>query len=533
MKRIVPLRLRIAGFARALQSRFAEQIRIDGNRTIDIMGHATPVLRHGDSTINLDFSIVDEFTRQTGLTATVFVKHDDGFIRISTSVKTESGARAVGTTLDRAHPGFSCLLEGKSYIGFATIFGTQYMAQYDPIKDQTGNVIGAFYVGMNVSQMPQLGLSAKLGWVTFGLSCSMFLTYAWAIAYAMESPAIDITARRNGYAALGVAAAAVLAAVVYFIVHSAVTRPIEAAMKTAQRLAVGDLTTQIHVGRRDEIGQLMQAINNISQGLAGLVGNVRKSTESIAVASREIASGNTNLSSRTESQASSLQETASSMEELTSTVKQNSENARQADRLMAATSSYASQGGQAVERVVATMGSIKDSSRKMADIVGVIDGIAFQTNILALNAAVEAARAGEQGRGFAVVAAEVRSLAQRSAVAAKEIKLLIDDSVGKIDAGSKLVDEAGTTMHEIVTSVTHVADIMRDITAASQEQTRGIEEVNQAIVHIDKITQQNAALVEQAAAGAESLHNRTENLSELVSVFKLAQGQKKQQLRIK
>jgi methyl-accepting chemotaxis protein len=248
---------------------------------------------------------------------------------------------------------------------------------------------------------------------------------------------------------------------------------------------------------------------------------VRTGTDTITVASREIASGNADLSARTETQASSLEETASSMEELTSTVKQNADNARQANQLAVSASSVAEQGGKVVAQVVDTMGSIKDSSRKIVDIIGVIDGIAFQTNILALNAAVEAARAGEQGRGFAVVASEVRNLAQRSAGAAKEIKGLIGDSVDKVDAGSRLVDEAGQTMGLIVTSIRQVADIMGEITAATQEQSHGIEEVNQAIAQMDQMTQQNAALVEEAAAAAESMQDQAQKLADAVSIFKL------------
>jgi methyl-accepting chemotaxis protein len=252
---------------------------------------------------------------------------------------------------------------------------------------------------------------------------------------------------------------------------------------------------------------------------------VRRGTETITVASGEIASGNADLSSRTESQAGSLEETASSMEELTSTVRQNADNARQANQLVVNASEVAVKGGAVVGQVVSTMGSIKDSSRKIVDIIGVIDGIAFQTNILALNAAVEAARAGEQGRGFAVVASEVRNLAQRSAAAAKEIKGLIGDSVEKVDAGSKLVDNAGATMEEIVTSVKRVADIMAEITSASQEQSSGIEQINQAVSQMDEMTQQNAALVEQAAAAAQSMQDQAVELSRAVSIFKLDAGE--------
>ncbi|GJI93409.1 hypothetical protein RugamoR57_01270 [Duganella caerulea] len=256
--------------------------------------------------------------------------------------------------------------------------------------------------------------------------------------------------------------------------------------------------------------------------LGNMVAQIRGGTDTIATASSEIAAGNLDLSTRTEQQASSLEETASSMEELTSTVKQNAANANQANGLAAKASEVAMKGGAVVSEVVNTMTSINASSRKIVDIISVIDGIAFQTNILALNAAVEAARAGEQGRGFAVVASEVRNLAQRSAAAAREIKELITDSVANVDTGSKLVEEAGITMTEIVDSVKHVADIMSEISMAMQEQTSGIEQVNQAITQMDQVTQQNAALVEEAAASAETMQNQASNLAQIVSIFRLA-----------
>ena len=300
-----------------------------------------------------------------------------------------------------------------------------------------------------------------------------------------------------------------------------ITRPLDRALQVAETVAAGNLTSRIEVTSKDETGQLMQALKDMNDSLAKVVGEVRSGTDTIATASSQIAAGNHDLSSRTEEQASSLEETAASMEELTSTVKQNADNARQANQLAVSASSVAVRGGSSVAEVMGTMSAINASSRKIVDIIGVIDGIAFQTNILALNAAVEAARAGEQGRGFAVVAAEVRNLAQRSATAAKEIKGLIDDSVGKVEQGSKQVAEAGKTMDEIVDSVKRVTDIMAEITAASQEQTQGIEQINQAITQMDQVTQQNAALVEEAAAAASSLQEQASGLSQVVSVFRL------------
>ena len=348
------------------------------------------------------------------------------------------------------------------------------------------------------------------------------------IAYQMAEAKQEFENTQGMYTTVrNISIAAILAGVLLATIIGvwlirAISGPLNEAVRLAKSVAAGDLTQTIEVHSKDETGQLMQAMKDMNDSLIHIVGQVRSGTETIAVASRQIASGNADLSSRTESQASSLEETASSMEELTSTVKQNAEHARHANQLVVSTSEFAVKGGKVVGQVVHTMASIKASSRKISDIIGVIDGIAFQTNILALNAAVEAARAGEQGRGFAVVAAEVRNLAQRSASAAKEIKTLIGDSVEKVDMGSKLVDEAGETMDDIVTSVELVTEIMSGIATASLEQSSGIEQVNQAVGQMDEATQQNAALVEQAAAAAESLQDQADKLALAVSIFKLA-----------
>jgi methyl-accepting chemotaxis protein len=291
------------------------------------------------------------------------------------------------------------------------------------------------------------------------------------------------------------------------------------ATELAHRIADGDLETEITI-RPGDRSSLMFSMKTMRDGLVRIVSEVRAGTDTIATASNQIAAGNQDLSSRTEQQASSLEETAASMEELTSTVTQSAENARQANQLAISASEIASQGGKVVGEVVDTMASINASSKRIVDIISVIDGIAFQTNILALNAAVEAARAGEQGRGFAVVATEVRSLAQRSAAAAKEIKALIDDSVSKVDVGASLVAKAGSTMNDIVGSVQRVTDIMGEILAAAQEQTAGISEINTAVTQMDQVTQQNAALVEQAAAASEAMQHQAAQLAQVVSVFR-------------
>ncbi|MEV4780875.1 methyl-accepting chemotaxis protein [Burkholderia sp. LMU1-1-1.1] len=323
---------------------------------------------------------------------------------------------------------------------------------------------------------------------------------------------------------IGIGALAVLAGIVIaLLITRSITVPVNRAVTIARTVAAGDLTSEIVVTGKDETALLLGALKDMNESLQHIVGQVRTRTESMTSMSQEIAAGNMDLSSRTEEQASSLEETASSMEELTSTVKQNADNARQADSLSHAASVVAGKGGAVIADVVQTMSAINASSKKIVEIINVIDGIAFQTNILALNAAVEAARAGEQGRGFAVVATEVRNLAQRSAAAAKDIKILIGDSVSKVESGSQLVEQAGATMIEVVDSVRRVSDIITEISAASREQSLGIEQINQAIMQMDGVTQQNAALVEQSAAAAASMESQAGELVEVVGKFVLRQ----------
>ena len=333
---------------------------------------------------------------------------------------------------------------------------------------------------------------------------------------------IDDVAKTSRNLLLTLAALALAFGVVCaWVLTMGIVRPLRTAVEIARKVADGDLTAQIDASAKDETGQLLLALKDMNTSLLNIVSEVRSGTDSIATSSTQIAAGNQDLSSRTEEQAGSLEETASSMEELTSTVKQNADNARQANQLAASAAQVAVKGGDVVAQVVGTMQSINASSNKIVDIISVIDGIAFQTNILALNAAVEAARAGEQGRGFAVVASEVRNLAQRSASAAKEIKTLIGASVEQVNEGSMLVAQAGSTMNDIVDSVQRVSDIITEITAASSEQSVGIDEINRAIGQMDAVTQQNAALVEESAAAAESMQHQAHSLAQVVSVFKL------------
>jgi len=336
-------------------------------------------------------------------------------------------------------------------------------------------------------------------------------------AAAQESIVVYDTARAVLWGAA--ALALIIALVLCVLVTRSIVRPLQRVVEGAEALAQGDLSVKIEVARRDEVGAVAESLNRAISQLATTVGGVKQASLSIASATQQLAAGNIDLSQRTEEQASSLEETAASMEQLTGTVRQNADNAQQASTLAGTASEIAQRGGEMVGRVVDTMHGISDSSAKVGEIISVIEGIAFQTNILALNAAVEAARAGEQGRGFAVVATEVRTLAQRSATAANEIKQLIGESVNRVDAGSKLVEETGGTINDIVESVKRVTDIINEISSASKEQRTGIEQVNQAVSQMDQVTQQNAALVEQATAAAQAMADQAQALREAVAVF--------------
>ncbi len=587
------LRTRTAALARGFQSSLRGKFELDEAK-VDIQGKPTPALKLDGRVLNLDFGLVDRFSESAAAVATVFARSGDDFVRVTTSLKNDKGERAVGSLLDRAHPGYKTLLEGGSYVGLAKLFGRQYMTQYDPIKDAQGKLVGLSFVGLDFTEylvglkgslrsqkigqtgyfyvldaQPGSGygdllvhpaiegknlLSAKdptgrefireiletrdgsirypwqnqeLGDTSLRdkvVAFSFVKNWNWVVAggtYADEYTS-EVRRLRNLYGGMGVVLMLVASAVLWLMLRQLILQPLQRARSQAMALAQGDLTVELKVSSGDEIGQLMASMNQIGSGLSGVVHSVRLGSEAVAGASAEIASGNQDLSSRTESQASALEQTAASMEQLGVTVKQNADNARHANQLALDASRVAVEGGEVVSQVVETMRGINEASRRIADIIGVIDGIAFQTNILALNAAVEAARAGVQGRGFAVVAAEVRSLAGHSAQAAREIKALIATSVERADQGTALVDKAGATMQGVVGAIRRVTDIMGEISAATQEQSAGVAQVGEAVTSLDRTTQQNAALVEQMAAAAGSLKHQSDDLVQAVSAFTLA-----------
>jgi methyl-accepting chemotaxis protein-2 (aspartate sensor receptor) len=557
-------------------------------------GKPEAVLSFQGAAVNGDFEVVDRFSKDSmGAVATIFARTGDDFIRVTTSLKKQDGERAYKTLLDRKHPAYALMNEGKTYIGRASLFGREYMTVYEPIRE--GNrTIGILFIGsdmgailgkldtvmagqklfdtgavyaVNLSAgpargsifgLPGAGKSLKVdekdeqakAWMaslaavrqagdlesdwsprrsgegdraTRYLAVEHYKPWNWAIV--AEAPLAEMMSEARNVLAwlwLGVVVAlALLTVVLVLATRRLVGAPVQQLSAALAYLAQGDLTHAVSVRSRDEIGTLAQAMEGFRARLVESLGTVRTSADSVSAASTEIAQGNQDLSGRTENQASALEQTAASMEQLGATIRHNADSASQANQLAVGASRVAQQGGEVVSKVVSTMQDINNSSQKIADIIGVIDGIAFQTNILALNAAVEAARAGEQGRGFAVVAAEVRNLAQRTAAEAKAIKELIGASSAMVQQGSVLADQAGTTMQEVVRSIQRVADMVSEISAASNEQTAGVGQVGEAVTQLDQTTQQNAALVEEMAAAASSLRTQAQQMVEAIARFNL------------
>ena len=573
---------------------FPDPFILDSSTTVDVAGRPTPVLKSGDQPINLDFSMPDAFTRQTGGVATVFVRQGDDFIRISTSLKKENGERAIGTLLDRQHPGYQQLLKGQSYHGIATLFNREYMTKYQPIQGENGAVIGVLFVGVDISAPLRTRIKDRIKALKIGETGYYYVIDAkpgkdygrfvlhptqegvnllesgndpvaetikqvlqkqrGVIRYSRIDVKAGETAPREKIAVfdftsslewiitgsafvdeitraanaksrqlawLGFFTVVVTSLFLYLAIRHLVSKPLKIAMEAAHCLAQGELQAPLHHQRTDEIGRLLEAVREIARNLTDMATQIRETASSMHSVIEEITENHQQLTHHAEEQASALAETASTLEQLTATVKQNADHAQQADSLAAGARAQAEQGGQVVGQAVAAMTEINIASRRVADIIGVIDEIAFQTNLLALNAAVEAARAGEHGRGFAVVAGEVRKLAQRSAEAAKEIKTLIQDSVAKVAEGERFVNESGRTLNEIVLATQKVNSIVAEIASANRQQTIGIEQVSQAVAKVDGMVQQNVTLASQATASGEIVNTQAKELNELMKFFKI------------
>jgi len=569
-------------FLNILSDQYSGRFTLSPDQQVEVSGRQTPTLKDGLEVLNDNSWKLDRFTNQTGTPATIFARDGDDFVRISTSLKDENDERAMGTLLDRDSKSYAKLMANQPYIGLATLFGTAYITKYQPIQDSDGKVIGALFVGVDVSaemaqvqdRIREMGLGEagytmlvsaagnqageviaggpyesqnllnsevsdvfaplfdqSTGEIEYDASSgeqrlvlySRYPEWQWVVAGSVSIDEIQagVIAARDRFLLIALVLAAALSLTLYWIVKRLVTRPMNRAVGLAQALAEGDLSQRIETRRGDEIGQLVAAMNGIGNGLERIVGQVRGAVAQTENHTRELASGNAELASRTESQAASLEETAASTEEINATVRQNAQRAQESDEQARRTALAAGEAQGTVEATAEAMQRIVGMAKQISEVVGVIDGIAFQTNLLALNASVEAARAGEHGRGFAVVAQEVRSLAERCATSAQEIKALIGKTVDEVDSGNLRAAEAGQRVAEIVSQVERISTLISEIRLASEEQSHGIEQINVAISQIDETTQSNAALVRQSSVSTQQLNEQSRQLANTVSLFRL------------
>ncbi|KKW52436.1 chemotaxis protein [Pantoea ananatis] len=563
-------------FVSFLPKRFSR----DETSRIQVGEFSTPTLRAGLKTLNLDQIAVDDFTDRTSAVATIFVRDGDNFIRVSTSLKKEDGSRAIGTQLDRTSGAWKKVTQGEIYRGLATLFGHRYITQYQPVKDDSGTVIAIIFVGVQIDKqyglMREKVLARRLGdsghfYVLNGTPGAMQGQYLfdkqaegkrpdwqegvlnamltqpegvqqadidgetkmlawqqlpgwnWIVVGEVNRDSLlaPVIHSRNMFLITGLILVLLFAPCFVWYSRRAITRPLQQVIHLAEQYAAGNLLVHLATTRHDEVGQLINAINGIGEGLEKIVAQVRRAAQEISDGTDTIAASSHNISEQIGRQASSVEETSASMEQFGATVEHTADSLRQAMLLVAEASSIVDNGNQTVTRSVNTMSAINVSSQSIADITHVIESIAFQTNILALNAAVEAARAGEHGRGFAVVAAEVRALAQRSAQAAKEIDTLIATSIRHVAEGHALSEQTRDAMSEIVTHIEQVQALMGEINVAAQQQTAGIGQVNLAMNQISQATHQNSELVTQAEQTAQSLSDKGHHLTQLVSVFSI------------
>lgn len=572
-------------FLNILADQYSGRFALSPEQKVEVSGRDTPTLKDGLEVINDNTYKLDRYTKQTGTPATIFARAGDDFVRISTSLKNEKGERAMGTLLDRDSKSYASLMADQSYIGLATLFGTSYITKYQPIQDSDGKVIGALFVGVDISaemaqvqdRIRQMGigdegytmlvaaagdqrgeviaggpyegenlleteaadtfatlLDQPSGEISYDsvhggerlISYSLYPDWQWVVAGSVSVDEIQagVIAARDRFLAIALGLAVALSLTLYWIARRLVTHPMNRVVGLAQALAEGDLSQRIQTRRQDEIGQLVAAMNGIGDGLERIVGQVRSAVAQTESHTRELASGNAELASRTEAQAASLEQTAASTEEINATVRQNAQRAQESDAQAQRTALAAGEAQATVEATADAMQRIVDMAKQISEVVGVIDGIAFQTNLLALNASVEAARAGEHGRGFAVVAQEVRGLAERCAKSAQEIKALIGRTVAEVDSGNLRAAEAGERVTEIVSQIERISTLISEIRLASEEQSHGIEQINVAISQIDETTQSNAALVRESHASTRELGEQSRILADTVALFRLRHG---------